>query len=483
MWAGTLEKITDFKFRLPKEYRPGMRVDGVIYANEKLLESIKKDKALDQVANVAFLPGIITNSLAMPDIHWGYGFCIGGVASTDPERGGVFSPGGVGYDINCGVRLIKTGLVLEDIKDKISKIVNTLYYDVPSGVGSKGEIRLSKGEEKKLLVKGAKWAVSRGLGIKDDLDCCEEFGAIEGADPSVVSERAYERGKFQTGTLGSGNHFLEVQVIDDIFDKIGAETMGLRLGQVVVMIHSGSRGFGYQVCEDSLRVMVKSVAKYGINIPDRQLACAPIDSPEAKLYIGAMKAAANYAWANRQVLMHLVRKSFEKVFSKSWQSLGMNLVYDVAHNIAKFEKHIVDSQERVLCVHRKGATRSFGPGNPDLPQKYSKIGQPVIIPGDMGTASYLLLGTKKAEEESFASTCHGAGRIKSRHEALRTIKLESVLKYLKDKGVEVRATGKRTIVEEAPSVYKNIDMVVDIVHRAGLSKKVCRMKPICVVKG
>ncbi len=478
-----LEKINDYKFRIPKESCPGMRVDGIVYASGKLLPDIKRDKALNQVTNVAYLPGIVNCSLAMPDIHWGYGFPIGGVAATDPENGGVISPGGVGYDINCGVRLLKTNLEIGDIKDKISKIADALYNHVPSGVGSTGEVKVSHAEEKKLLIDGAKWAVSRGLGVKEDLESCEENGAILDADPDSVSERAYERGKAQSGTLGSGNHFLEVQVIEEVFDQKIAEELGIAKGQIAIMIHSGSRGFGYQVCDDSLREMVNCFSKYAISIPDRQLACAPIESPEAKRYIGAMRAAANYAWANRQVLMHLARESFEKVFSKSWQSLGMDLIYDVAHNIAKFEKHFVNGREKMLCVHRKGATRAFGPGNPQLPQKYKTIGQPVIIPGDMGRASYLLIGTKKAEEESFASTCHGAGRVASRHEALKRIDFDQLMNELKTKGIEVRAMSKKTIVEEAPSVYKNIDDVIEVVHEAGLSYKVCKMRPLCVVKG
>ncbi len=483
MWEGTLEKISDYKFRIPKSYKPGMRTDGVIYADEKMISQIKHDRAPEQVANVAFLPGIVGNSLAMPDIHWGYGFAIGGVAATDPETGGVISPGGVGFDINCGVRLLKTNLTLEDVKDKINPIVNSFYQNIPSGVGSKGEIKVSYQEEKRLLLKGAEWAVDRGLGVKADLERCEEYGAIEGADPDAVSDRAYERGKPQAGTLGSGNHFIELQVIDDIFDRVVAEKLGLTIGQITVMIHSGSRGFGYQVCDDYVRVMGKCLSKYGINVPDRQLACAPVDSPEAKQYIGAMRAAANYAWANRQVLMYLARESLAKVFSKSWQSLGMDLIYDVAHNIAKIETHTVDGKKKSLCIHRKGATRAFGPGHPELPKCYHETGQPVIIPGDMGTASYLLVGTKQAEQESFASTCHGAGRVKSRHEALKTISFDNLIKELRDKGIEVRATGKRTIVEEAPAAYKNIDDVINVVHNAGLSKKVCRLRPLCVVKG
>ncbi|MCD6227997.1 MAG: RtcB family protein [Candidatus Omnitrophica bacterium] len=477
-----LEKINDYKWRVPKSYKQGMRVDGIIYASQDMLPHIVKDKAYEQVANVAFLPGIVKYSLAMPDIHWGYGMPIGGVAAMDVDSG-VVGAGLVGYDINCGVRLLKTNLTLKDIEGRTSKLVNVLYRNVPSGVGSRGEIKVSVSELKKIVVEGARWAVRKGFGIEDDLECCEEFGAIEGADPNSVSNRAYERGRDQAGTLGSGNHFLEVQVIDDIFDKEVAEELGLFIGQITVMIHSGSRGFGYQVCDDYVRVMVRCLSKYGINVPDRQLACAPIDSSEAKNYIGAMKAAANYAWCNRQVLMHLARESFQKVFSKSWQSLGMHLIYDVAHNIAKFEEHTIDGERRLLCIHRKGATRAFGPENPLLPSRYRRIGQPVIIPGDMGRASYLLVGTKKAEEESFASTCHGAGRVKSRHEAIRTVNLDALLKELKSKGIEVRATGRKTIVEEAPSAYKNVDDVVRVVTKAGISKKVCRMLPLCVVKG
>jgi len=477
------EKIDDYRFRIPKSYKPGMRVDGIIYASEKLLSGVKNDNAFEQVANVAFLPGIVKHSLEMPDIHWGYGFPIGGVAATDPENDGVISPGGVGYDINCGVRLLRTNLTLEDVQGKISNIVNKLYQDVPSGIGSTGDVRVSVKEERRVLLDGAKWAVAQGFGVKEDLESCEEFGAIEGADPDSVSERAYIRGKEQTGTLGSGNHFLEVQVVNDVFDAKIAEKFGLRLGQITVMIHSGSRGLGYQVCDDYVRQMISCLSKYAINVPDRQLACAPVNSPEAKKYIGAMRAAANYAWANRQVLMHLTRISFGKVFSKSWQSLGMDLIYDVAHNIAKLEKHIVDGKSKLLCVHRKGATRSFGPGHPELPEKYQETGQPVIIPGDMGRASYLLVGTKKSEEETFASTCHGAGRVSSRHEALRNIDIDVLMKELKAKGIEVRATGKKTIVEEAPSVYKNIDDVIEVVQESGISRKICRMRPLCVVKG
>jgi tRNA-splicing ligase RtcB len=478
-----LEKIDDYRWRIPRSYKPGMRVPGIVYADEKLLKDIFQDKALEQVANVAFLPGILRASLAMPDIHWGYGFSIGGVAATDIESGGVISPGGVGFDINCGVRMLKTNLEFADIKDKVKEITYALFNDVPSGIGSKGDIRVSAKEEQEIMLKGSGWAVGKGLGVAADLECTEENGAIQGADPDAVSERAYERGKAQSGTLGSGNHFLEVQVIDQLYDRDLCDTFGLTLGQVTVMIHSGSRGLGYQVCEDYSRSMVHCLQKYNINVPDRQLACAPVNSAEGKAYLGAMKCAANYAWANRQCLMHLTREAFGKIFSKSWQSLGMELVYDVAHNIAKIEKYNIDGIERSLCVHRKGATRAFGPGHPALPEKYRKTGQPVIIPGDMGRNSYLLVGTQRAVDETFGSTCHGAGRVKSRTAATRSINAETLLKELSSKGIMVKASGRGTIVEEAPQAYKDVNEVVDVVHNAGLSKRVCRMRPVCVIKG
>ena len=483
IWQGPLEKIDDYRWRIPKTYKSGMRVPGIIYADEKLLKDIRQDKAMEQVANVAFLPGIVRASFAMPDIHWGYGFCIGGVAATDIEDGGVISPGGVGFDINCGVRMLKTNFQYEEIKDKIKDLVYGLFSDVPAGVGSKGDIRVSAKEEREILVKGAKWAVGQGYGTQEDLECTEEFGAIQGADPEAVSERAYERGKAQSGTLGSGNHFLEIQVIDQLYDADLSDTFGLDLGQVTIMIHSGSRGLGFQVCEDYTRDMVHCLQKYHINVPDRQLSCAPVNSPEGKAYLAAMKCAANYAWANRQCLMHLTRSVFERIFNMSWQKMGMELIYDVAHNIAKIEKYTIDGKEKSLCIHRKGATRAFGPGHPALPERYKKTGQPVIIPGDMGRNSYLLVGTKKAEEETFGSTCHGAGRLKSRTASTRSTNLNALLKELESKGIMVKASGRDTIVEEAPSAYKDVNDVVNVVHNAGISKRVCRMRPIGVIKG
>ncbi len=478
-----LEKIDDYRFRIPKSFKPGMLTDGIVYSSEKLLEGLIKDKALEQVANVACLPGIVKASLAMPDIHWGYGFPIGGVAATDINKNGVISPGGVGFDINCGVRLLKTSLFHDDIKGYVSELAKDLYNIIPAGVGSKGDIRLSNSEQRKMLLKGAGWAVSHGFGTQADLECTEENGQMKNADPEAVSQHAYERGQMQAGTLGSGNHFLELQVIDAVFEPEICSELGLECGQVCVMIHTGSRGFGHQVCSDYIKVMLDGMRKYSIVVPDRQLACVPVNSPQGRAYLGAMGCAANYAWCNRQILMHRVREVFEKFFKQSWQNMRMNLVYDVAHNIAKLEKHFIDGEERELCVHRKGATRAFGPGHSCLPDRYKKIGQPVIIPGDMGRNSYLLAGTQRAMQETFGSTCHGAGRLKSRTQAVRTLNRQKIIDELKAKGIVVYARGRETICEEAPQAYKNINDVVGVVHNAGISKKLCRMRPLAVIKG
>ena len=477
-----LEKIDEFRWRIPKSYKAGMRVDGIIYANDDMIEDIRGDKSLDQVANVAMLPGIVRYSLAMPDIHWGYGFAIGGVAATDVDAGGVISPGGVGFDINCGVRLIRTNLKAADVKPKLKELIYALYNDVPAGVGSKGDIKVSEKEERKLLVEGSGWVVERGYGRQEDLEYTEERGAVKGADPDKVSDRAYERGKSQSGTLGSGNHFLEVQEIDEIYDETAAEAFGLEKGGVAVMIHSGSRGLGYQVCDEYSRAFIRCLSKYSITVPDMQLACAPVNSDEGKAYLGAMKCAANYAWANRQCLMHLTRSVFERFFRMSPKDLGMDLVYDVAHNIAKIEKYNIDGKEKTLCVHRKGATRAFGPGHPELPAKYKKTGQPVIIPGDMGRNSYLLAGAEKAEE-TFFSTCHGAGRRLSRSAAIKACRGRSVSRELESRGIIVKSSGRETLAEEAPEAYKDVNEVVSVVEGAGISKRVCRMKPLGVIKG
>jgi len=482
-YNGPLEKIDNYRWRVPKSYMKGMRVDGIVYASDKLIDSIKNDNALQQVANVAMLPGIVRYSLAMPDIHWGYGFSIGGVAATDIEKGGVISPGGVGFDVNCGVRLLKTNLFEDDLKGKLKDLVIGLYQNIPAGVGSKGDIKVSAKEEEKILVKGSKWALSQGYAIESDIEHTEENGAIEGANPDAVSERAYERGMRQSGTLGSGNHFIEVQAVDEIYDERAASVFGLSKGQITIMIHSGSRGFGYQICDDYARKMVHTLSTYNITVPDRQLACAPFNSEDGKLYFGAMKCAANYAWNNRQCIMHLVRLTFEKIFRQSFQALGMFLVYDVAHNIAKLERHSVDGQKRLLCVHRKGATRAFAPGAEGLPAAYKDIGQPVIIPGDMGTHSYLMLGTETAMNETFGTACHGAGRALSRKAASERYNAFRVREELEKKGIVLMASGRETISEEAPGAYKDIDDVIDAVAGAGISKKVCRMRPLGVIKG
>lgn len=479
----TLRKIDDCRWEIPVEARPGMRVPGLIFADEKILPKIQEDQSLDQVANVAFLPGIVGRSLAMPDIHWGYGFPIGGVAATDPSQGGVISPGGVGYDINCGVRMMRTNLTEQEIRPHLRDLVMKLFNHVPCGVGQSGAIKVGAKEARKMLVQGARWAVSKGFGIAEDLERTEANGVLEDAEPDAVSERAYERGADQLGTLGSGNHFLEVQAVDKVFDEEAARVWGLEEGQVTVMIHSGSRGFGYQVCEDSLENSRKALHKYGITVPDMQLACAPLDSPEARQYLGAMRAAANYAWNNRQCLMHLAREVFERFFNRSFSDLGMQLVYDVAHNIAKFERHKVGGKEKTVCVHRKGATRAFPPGHPELPQIYQKTGQPVIIPGDMGRNSYVMAGTQRAMDETFGTTCHGAGRVMSRHAALKAARGRSIERELESKGVIVMGRGSKGIAEEQPDAYKDVNDVVNVIHRAGLARKIVRLKPLGVIKG
>jgi tRNA-splicing ligase RtcB len=447
------------------------------------LDQVKKDQAPDQVANVAYLPGIVGASIAMPDIHWGYGFCIGGVAATDPAEGGVICPGGIGYDINCGVRLVRSNLGYRDVKNHIRDLVRALFNTVPAGVGKGGKYKFTAKEMKPLLAEGASFAVGRGLGVPRDLEHMEANGRIDGAEPDNVSEHAIKRGMEQCGTLGSGNHFLEVQVVDHVFDEEVATTFGLEKDQVCVLIHSGSRGLGYQVCDDALATFRNVHVKYGIELPDRQLACAPADSPEGRRYIGAMRAAANFGFCNRQLLMQQAREVFEQVFGRSWQDLGMDLVYDVAHNIAKFEEHTVDGKKKRLWVHRKGATRAFPPGHSELPRAYKKTGQPVIIPGDMGRASWVLVGQPGSMERTFGTTCHGAGRAMSRTAAVAAAGGRKIEKELEARGVIAMAQSRRGLAEEAPQAYKNVDDVVSVVDGAGLSKKVARMRPIGVIKG
>ena len=476
-----LKRIDETKIEVPLNYKQGMRVKGIIYVDD-LLEKDLESQSIDQVANVATLPGIIGASLAMPDIHTGYGFSIGGVAAFDLKEG-IVSPGGVGYDINCGVRLLKSNLTKDKVLPKIKDLVNVLYNEVPSGVGSKGKIRLGPDDEKKILLYGAKWAVDQGFGNAEDLKKIESGGYIEGADPSLISRKAYERGRAQQGTLGSGNHFLEVQYVDEIYDEQAANILGLFRDQITVMIHTGSRGFGHQVCTDFLEVMERAAIKYKIVLLDKELACAPYASSEAQDYLAAMRAAANYAWANRQCIMHWAKESFMNIFNISPRELGMSLIYDVAHNIAKVEEHEVNGKNTKLVVHRKGATRAFPPGHPELPEIYRSLGQPVLIPGDMGRVSFVLLGTEKAMKETFGSTCHGAGRVMSRHQAIRKAKGRSIWREMEDKGIIVKSAGRETLAEEMSEAYKDISNVVDVVHKAGISKKVARLRPIGVIKG
>ncbi len=460
----------------------GMKVPGILYTSERLLQDMGNDESPKQVANVAHLPGIVKYSLAMPDMHWGYGFPIGGVAAFDMAEG-VVSPGGVGYDINCGCRMMTTRLDIEAIRKSLPELVTALFQNVPSGVGSTGPVKLSPKDSRKVLVEGAAWAVGQGYGTPDDLETTEDRGAMDGADPDKVSARAMERGKQQLGTLGSGNHFLEIEMVEEIFDPVAAAAFGLEQGQIAVMIHSGSRGLGYQVCDDYLARMVKHMGEMGLNLPDRQLACAYLDSQAGKDYLGAMACAANYAWTNRQMLMHWTRETFEKTLRKTPRELGMRLLYDVCHNIAKIETLPVEGKLKNLCVHRKGATRAFPAGHPSVPERYRKVGQPVLIPGDMGTGSYVLAGTERAYEDTFGSTCHGAGRLMSRTQATKMSKGRAVHRDMADKGVIVMASGRGTLREEIPEAYKNLDEVVAVVHRAGISKKVARLRALGCIKG
>jgi tRNA-splicing ligase RtcB len=482
-YEGPLERVNDCCWRIPKSYKPGMRVDGLIYADDVLMDLIRSDPAPEQVANVAFLPGIQYASLAMPDIHWGYGFCIGGVCATDPKEGGVISPGGVGYDINCGVRLTRSNLFYRDVKPHLQPLVEELFRNVPCGVGREGKYHFNQKELRQLMAEGPAWLARRDLATESDLDHTEARGCLDGARPENVSPRALERGRDQCGTLGSGNHFMEVQVVDAVFDAEAADAMGLAKDMVCVMIHSGSRGLGYQVCDDALRQLRKVPAKYGISLPDRQLVCAPIESPEGQEYLGAMRAAANYAWCNRQLLMWQAREVFEKIFGRSWQELQMTLVYDVAHNIAKFEEHVVDGQAKRVWVHRKGATRAFPPNHPEVPPMYRQIGQPVIIPGDMGRASWVLAGQSGSMDQTFGTACHGAGRVMSRTAAVKHAHGRRIDQELLSRGVVARARSWKGLAEEQPDAYKDVDQVVEVVHRAGLAKKVARMRPIGVIKG
>jgi tRNA-splicing ligase RtcB len=466
------------EWEVPVGYVPGMRVPGKFFLSESLGRTLESG-AVQQLANVATLPGILKNSLAMPDIHWGYGFPIGGVAAFSLDDG-IISPGGVGFDINCGVRLLSTPLQYTDVTGR-RDLIDELFRTVPTGVGAKGFLKVSAPVLERMMVKGAEWAVSAGYGVEHDLMRCEEGGFMKEADPHTLSSKAKQRGIPQGGTLGSGNHFLEVQVVREIFDPVAAKAFGLSLGQVCCMIHCGSRGLGHQVCTDHLKTLESATKKYHITIPDRQLACAPITSPEGKAYFGGMAAAANYAWANRQMITHTTRQVLEKMFRINYEE--MPLIYDVAHNVAKMEEHVLDGKRMKVCVHRKGATRSFGPGSADIPSDLETIGQPVIIPGSMGTSSFVLKGTQAAMDRSFGSTCHGAGRIMSRTQAKKNLSGREIMANLLKEGIIVRAHSENAITDEAPGVYKSSDEVVNVVHEVGISRLVARLGPVGVIKG
>ncbi len=479
MTAG-FERVDDYRWRIPR--RGGMRVDGLIVASEAMIRDIARDKSPQQVENVAHLPGIVGHSLAMPDVHWGYGFPIGGVAAFD-ENDGVVSPGGVGYDINCGVRLLRTNLTREEITPRLPALSQALFDAIPCGVGSHAKATLTSRDLDDVLRDGARWAVRRGFGTNADLDVIEEGGRLGGADPGAVSDRAKKRGAPQLGSLGSGNHFCEVGAVQEVYDEAAAAAMGLSEGAVTLLIHSGSRGLGHQICDDALRVMMKASSKYSIALPDRQLCAAPLSSPEADAYFRQMACAVNFAFANRQVMTHYAREAFVEFFGRSLPQLGLQLVYDVCHNIAKYEEHEIDGKLRRVCVHRKGATRAFGPGHPHTPERYRDVGQPVLVPGDMGRYSFVLAGTQRAMSETFGSSCHGAGRKMSRTEAKRRAGDEPILQQLQGQGIWVRATSRRTVAEEMPYAYKDVAEVVEVVVAAGLARKVAKLVPLAVVKG
>jgi tRNA-splicing ligase RtcB (3'-phosphate/5'-hydroxy nucleic acid ligase) len=461
-----LEKIDDYRWLIPKTYKPGMRTDALIFANERLLAAIRQDQSLEQAANVAMLPGIVGRALAMPDIHQGYGFPIGGVAAVD-EQYGVVSPGGVGFDINCGVRLLGTSLEVNEVRPKLRELVHQLFRDIPSGTGQTSHLKASDADLNRVLEKGPRWAIDHGMGSEADLDQTEERGCIAGADSDAVSERAKLRGKGQLGSLGSGNHFLEVQYVDEVFDRTTAARYNLEQDRVAVLIHTGSRGLGHQVCTDYVAQLDQAMRKYDLHVPDRQLACAPVQSPEGQRYLQAMAAAANFAWTNRQCIAHAARGAFKRIFG---EGVRMPVIYDVAHNIAKRETHVIDGKQKRVLVHRKGATRAFP-------------NQPVFIPGSMGTASYFLLGQEGAMRETFGSACHGAGRVMSRSAAKKGVTAKEIQKELESRGIIVESLTREGLTEEKPEAYKDIESVVDVVDNAGLAARVVRLRPIGVIKG
>jgi tRNA-splicing ligase RtcB len=475
-------RVDKYTWELPQDFRDDMRVPARLFADAELFEAVFRDRTVKQLANTATLPGIVKYAMAMPDFHQGYGFPIGGVAAMHSDTG-VISPGGVGYDINCGVRLLGTHIEQEEVAPYLQELTATLYQACPSGVGGKGRVRVSERELDELITQGAKWALKKGLARQEDVMHTEEQGHLAGADPSQVSARAKERGRPQVGSLGAGNHFLEIDVIEEIYDPAVADAFGLWENQVVVQIHCGSRGFGHQVCDDYVKRLQSAVHKYNIQLPDRELVCAPINSPEGRAYHGAMVCAVNYAFVNRQVLAMGVREAFEQVLAGKVREFDLFQIYDVAHNIAKFEEHEVDGRRTRLCVHRKGATRAFGPGYQGLPPDYRDVGQPVLVPGSMGTASYVMVGTNKAMELTFGSSCHGAGRVMSRSKARKAIWGGELRKDLEGQGIVVRAGSNKGLAEEAPAAYKDVSRVVEVVHGAGIARKVAQLRPVAVIKG
>jgi len=476
------KKIGDNQYQIDADSNSGMKVPVRIYADEPLLQKMLSDRTIMQARNVASIPGIVGQSIVLPDGHEGYGFPVGGVAAMDAEEG-MISPGGVGYDINCGVRLLRSNLTEQTVRSKLKELVTDLFSSIPSGVGSKGAVKLSHSELDEVLVNGVNWAIDHGYGSSDDSDVCEENGQIQNADPNKVSDKARKRGAPQLGSLGSGNHFLEVQKVAEVHDEEAANRMGLKEGTITILVHCGSRGFGHQVCSDYLRVAEQAMAKYDINLPDRELACVPNNSEEGESYRKAMFSALNFAWSNRQMLTHWTRKSFERVFNQTESDLEMKLVYDVSHNIAKVEKHKVNGKERKVVVHRKGATRAFPANRNEIPSRYRDLGQPVLVPGSMGTASWVLLGQPNSMDLSFGSTAHGAGRTMSRSKARRNYTEENVKKSLNDKGIFIKALTRDGVVEETPQAYKDVDAVVNVSHNLGIATKVAKLVPIGVIKG
>ena len=477
-----LVRISDYEWEIPKSFRADMRVPVRLFATRRLLEAVMDDKSLEQAVNTATLPGLVGHVVVMPDMHQGYGFPIGGVAATRlPD--GVISPGGVGYDINCGVRLLGSQIDFGQARPHLDDLASALNHHCPSGVGEKGSVRMSEAELEQVCREGARWALKQGMASEADLRRTEEFGRVEGADPGKVSHRARERGRPQLGSLGAGNHFIEIDLVDQVFDPEAAGIMGLQEGRLAVQIHCGSRGFGHQICTDYVEEFQAAVRRYNIHLVDRELVCAPLNSPEGQNYLAAMRCAANYAFANRQILAHSARKAFEEVLAGKVKNWHLHQVYDICHNMGKIETHLIEGEKIKVCVHRKGATRAFGPGAPDLPDEYKAIGQPVLVPGSMGTASWVLVGTETSMVQSFGSSCHGAGRVMSRHEAKRNVRGDKLRDRLEADGIHVRAGSMAGLAEEAPQAYKDVDQVVEAVTGGGIARKVARLRPVVVIKG